>query len=1349
MGTMPRRTPPASIRVKHYTSAPSPEVFAAGASRPSGANPYAAASGQGASASTPPQRKPWLLPLLGHALVRAGALVLLACTALLVWLHLPGSLATAVQWITPLLPAGQQIEAQGVQGSLRHGGRMASLRWSGPGLQVQAQDVQIAWDLATLLQGRVVLSRLEAAQLALAHTPQPSPAQRDTTAPTQLGLPLRVDMPAHIGQIVWNGQPLAQDLQAHYRYDGSTHRLELAQLQVAQGRYQASGTLQAQAPMALDVQAQGQVHTTTPTGQDLVLQAQARLQGPLAGADALLRLQARLQPDTARAPTTHSTAQIDATVAPWAAQPLRQAQAKLQALDLAILWPQAPHTALQGNVQVQPEGAGWQIEAQLSNPQHGPWDQQRLPLQALQASAHYDGTLWELAQARLQAGSGHMTLQGRYHPADKALEGSAQLHAFNPALLHSDWAPQPLSGSLLARQNATGLDWRVDLQADARRTAPGPGLRLDHARAQGRWHDRTLQIDRLDLQALQARVQSPGLELRWADAPQARGRLTLALPGASAQASGHWSAHSGAGQAQVDVQQAAQVQAWLRSLPGLPPGALDAGAAQGQARLDMRWQGGWKDGLAVPTGTGRNAPSPPPQLEATLSAPRLEWMTRAADNPAATTVQWRDVQARFRGNAAQALLDLDAQALTQGQRLRLQTRLSGGQKAPAGDSPATAAWHAQIATLQLTAQPTAAGAGQPWLLALAEPLPLALHTEPGPTLALQADAGSAHLSGPQPGRTLLRWEPQRLRTHPTQPWQWQSRGTLEGLPLAWLAALAPPSSTPWPATAQGVAPLLLKGRWDTEGGARPRLDARLQHESGDLPLPLIETSAAPQSAGVRALAVQLETDGTTLSAQLHWDSARAGTLELQASTQIARTDQGWLWPEQAPVAAQMNAQLPQLGVWSALAPPGWRVQGTLDTQATLSGTRSQPRWHGKLAADGFALRSVLDGVDLRDGRLRATLQGDRIAITELQLHGSPGGGAHIPGYSGNRTPPPRDGGRLEAQGHVTWVAGQGLAMDLNAQAHALQVLARADRQASVSGKVRATLAQGQVRLQGQLRADRAALLLPDANAPRLGSDVVVHRADDAPRRDAAAPARRTLPAAQVELRLDLGDDFAVQGHGITTRLGGQVEVQSGGPGGAALRVTGEVRTVQGRYRAWGQMLDVESGLIRFNGAYDNPALDILALRPQISTRAGVQVQGTAQAPRVRLYADPERPDAEKLALVVLGRSASSGTAEAVLLQQAAWALLGSKGTSPTAPLASRLGLDELGVQTTDGSNGASSAALTLGKRLSQDLYLSYERSLSGAMGTLYIFYDLSRHLTLRAQTGEKAALDLIYTRRFD
>ena len=35
------------------------------------------------------------------------------------------------------------------------------------------------------------------------------------------------------------------------------------------------------------------------------------------------------------------------------------------------------------------------------------------------------------------------------------------------------------------------------------------------------------------------------------------------------------------------------------------------------------------------------------------------------------------------------------------------------------------------------------------------------------------------------------------------------------------------------------------------------------------------------------------------------------------------------------------------------------------------------------------------------------------------------------------------------------------------------------------------------------------------------------------------------------------------------------------------------------------------------------------------------------------------------------------------------------------------------------------------------------------MGTLFIFYDLTKRLTLRGQTGEQTAMDLIYTRRKD
>lgn len=241
---------------------------------------------------------------------------------------------------------------------------------------------------------------------------------------------------------------------------------------------------------------------------------------------------------------------------------------------------------------------------------------------------------------------------------------------------------------------------------------------------------------------------------------------------------------------------------------------------------------------------------------------------------------------------------------------------------------------------------------------------------------------------------------------------------------------------------------------------------------------------------------------------------------------------------------------------------------------------------------------------------------------------------------------------------------------------------------------------------------------------------------------------RATRTPDIALTLNLGDDFALEGQGITTRLTGTLDLRSNAATGGQPRVTGEIRTDAGRYRAWGQALDVESGLVRFNGPYDNPALDILAIRPNIGVRAGVQVTGSAQAPRVRLYADPDLPDAEKLSWVVLGRSAASGGGETALLQQAALAVLGRQGAG-TGGLTRRLGVDEIGLKGPRLGEDASAAALTLGKRISSALYLSYEQSLSGTLGTLYLFYDLSRRLTLRGQTGLVNALELVYTVRYD
>jgi translocation and assembly module TamB len=312
-------------------------------------------------------------------------------------------------------------------------------------------------------------------------------------------------------------------------------------------------------------------------------------------------------------------------------------------------------------------------------------------------------------------------------------------------------------------------------------------------------------------------------------------------------------------------------------------------------------------------------------------------------------------------------------------------------------------------------------------------------------------------------------------------------------------------------------------------------------------------------------------------------------------------------------------------------------------------------------------------------------------------------------------------------------------------AERLRVSSQADQRLVVSGQAQAQLLGAQLQLRGKLKADQASITLPDELTPSLGDDVVVRG------RQGATP---SVPAAQVVpdvlLDLDLGNNFAVQGHGLKARLEGTLQVRSTREQPVP-RVQGEVRSTSGTYRAYGVNLTVETGVLRFAGPYDNPSLDILAIRPNITQRVGVQVTGTAQAPNVRLYAEPELPDAEKLSWVVLGRSASGPGGEAAILQQAALSLLGKPGNALQGGLASTLGLDDVSYRSggVNADGTVSSAAVSVGKRLSSRLYLVYGQSLTSSVGTVSILYELSRRLTLRAKAGEENTLEVIFTQRYD
>jgi translocation and assembly module TamB len=1032
-------------------------------------------------------------------------------------------------------------------------------------------------------------------------------------------------------------------------------------------------------------------------------------------------------------------AEVSAQINPWQAQPLVQGSAQWQALNLAALWPNAPQTELIGQASVTPSGANWRAQVNTSNSVPGPWDQGRVPINALKADIQYAQGQWLIQSLDARGAGGSVTCQGSFH--DGQWQGQVSLSSINPAALDSRLSAGAVRGKLAAVQSSTGINFSAQLRGtqgspklpQAPKLAGKPldlgQLNLD---AQGVWSAPQLKVTAFSLEALDAHVQG---SLDYHTVTQAaRADLKATLPGLQGTLRGNLSSTNGQGSVALELTNASQATHWLQRWP-LPATLHEALPSSGTANLHADWQGGWQS-------LGQQL-----KVTAALQVPTLTWASAPPNSnlPEPAPTQLKDASIDVTGTLAALRLKLVGTTNRGQQRLQWHAGMNGG-RANSGH------WTGAVTEFKLDLQPdTSAGTGTWTILAdttNGKPISLEwLQSSAGEKFSL--GNGSARLQSPllnDPQAATLSWQtanwsaPAKGKSGANPLARWQSKGQLTALPLAWVDLLGFKSLTEL-----GIqSTMLMHGDWDAAQTDSLKLLASLERSSGDLTIRASGDRQQTQSAGVSVAQVQLQLAGDEVSASLRWNSTHAGQATVQLGTRLINQQGSQMWPDNAPVSGSIQAQMPPIEAWSVLAPPGWRLRGTLDAAASLSGTRAQPQWRGTLQARDLAVRSVADGIDFQQGSLMAHLDGQQLVIDAFTLRGAG-----------------KDGGQITLNGTAEWratdkakaTALDNVDMHLKADINALRLSTRSDRRITVSGNLSADLKDTRLQLRGQLRADHATITLPSENAPTLGDDVVVRTTRaQAASNNSSAPASVKHPGAritpEVQIDFDLGPDFQVRGRGLDTRLTGQLEVLASQ--GNPPTLTGTVNTVRGNYQAFGQRLNIEQGVVRFVGPVDNPVLDILAIRPNLSQRVGVQVIGTVLFPVVRLYAEPDLPEAEKLAWLVMGRSANGSGGEAALLQQAAMALLGGSGQGPTRSLTQALGLDELSFRGATGNTDTTSGAtITLGKRLSNDFYVAYESGLAGTMGVVSIFYDLSRSLTLRAKTGDQSAVDLIWTRRYD
>jgi translocation and assembly module TamB len=431
--------------------------------------------------------------------------------------------------------------------------------------------------------------------------------------------------------------------------------------------------------------------------------------------------------------------------------------------------------------------------------------------------------------------------------------------------------------------------------------------------------------------------------------------------------------------------------------------------------------------------------------------------------------------------------------------------------------------------------------------------------------------------------------------------------------------------------------------------------------------------------------------------------------------------------------------MPSLAWAAPLIGYDYRAEGRLQLAVQGRGTLAQPQYSGSLDGQALRLAWPAQGLDLKNGVLRAHFTGDRLQLDQLQLQGGKG--------------------QLTATGDARLQNGLPRAT-LDLKADKLQLLSRPDRQLVLSGAAQARLADKVLAITTDLTADSADIALPRATGPTLSSDVVVVGQTPA----ASKPAAAMPSAVRFDGTFNLGSNFHLYGQGLDATLGGSVRVRA--DNGATPTATGSIEVVKGEYTAYGQQLQVTQGRINFAGPVDNPGLNITATRPNLPTgiEVGVTISGSARRPLVKLSSTPAMPDTEILSWLVLGQPLDQvGASDIGLLQTAAAALLGpSEGQPLQTRLAHAVGLDSISVQSassstgTSSTNGAATAAsggvqstiVTLSKRLSANTLVTFSRGIDGVSSIFTIQHQLTRRLSVQAQTGTENALDLFYTFEF-
>ncbi|MFV5492183.1 translocation/assembly module TamB domain-containing protein [Acinetobacter sp. ASP199] len=508
-------------------------------------------------------------------------------------------------------------------------------------------------------------------------------------------------------------------------------------------------------------------------------------------------------------------------------------------------------------------------------------------------------------------------------------------------------------------------------------------------------------------------------------------------------------------------------------------------------------------------------------------------------------------------------------------------------------------------------------------------------------------------------------------------------------------------------------------------GAKPKIDARLVTRDGVVGLAAEDPQYLGQTLKYDEVGLVAKSVADGLQIRLDVKTPDIGTGYANVIIDPYR--------DSKPMRGEVAFNEVQLKVFKPFIQDVRTLEGTLSYAGKISGTLTQPLLNGEIRVKDGAISMISLPVNLTNVQLYSSVRQDSATIN----------GAFNSG---------RGAGRLT--GSVDWKNDP--RVQLRLQGENLLI-----RQAPlITAVVTPDLTMDlypfnkKLSLNGSIEVPRALISMPEASKPVVGvsSDVRVVQEGQ----DQLAILKSARPwDIRADVAVSLGNQVIFQGFDSRIPLLGRVNLSQRGLE-TAMRANGAIGVSQRvKIEAYGQSLDLNRAIARFNGPLSNPTLDIDANKSVQGSVVGVRVTGTASSPAIQVYNDAGLSEQEALNALITGRinEGSSALSQSESFRSdvnntiaAAGISLGLGGTRAlTNQIGRTFGLSGLAL---DAQGTGDDTQVSVTGYITPDLYIRYGVGVFTPVNKLTLRYQMNQRLYLEASQSLERAIDVFYNWRF-